>query len=108
MSYPTSTLKNMISNFTPSWDMPKTGDLMICYSPSHYNDSEILIGNRDFLAYNKTSVPYVEYAGDIYYADTLEAIPNGGSGRISSCRKYVFVPKLKKGDVGEKLVYSFD
>jgi len=104
----TESLRNIISNFVPSYDMPEQGKLVRCFSPNYYDDSEILIGNLDFLSYNKTSVPYIEHSGDIYRADTLEAMPNGASGRLASCRKYVFVPKLKKGDVGEKLVYSFD
>jgi hypothetical protein len=109
MSYPTSTLQNIISNFVPSWDMPKQGDLVRCFSPYYFEDNEILIGNRNFLSYNKTSVPYVEVDGKIYYADSTEAIPNGGTGELSSCRKYILVsPWETKGNVGEKLVYSFD
>ena len=108
MSYPTSTLKNIISNFVPSWDMPEQGDLVRCFTPNYFENDEILIGNRDFLSYVKTTVPYVEVEGKIYYADTIEAVPRYSSEIFASCRKYKLVsPWETKGNVGEKLVYTF-
>ena len=108
MSYPTSTLKNTISNFSPSYDMPKKGELMVYLTHMNSDENNIVIGNMDFLGYSKTAVPYIEFNNKIYYADTLESISNDDVSMLASCRKYVLAEGETKGSVGEKLVYSFD
>ena len=98
-------LENILNKFNPTFDMPKESDLIMLIPPTYYDDDEILVGNRDYLSYNKICVPFILYENKYYEADMSESIPHGASDLVANCRKYVLVEN--ETEIDKKYVYEY-